>query len=337
MDVGRLMEEGRRFLSKLPRGGRLLVVADDDTDGIIAAHLFAKYYQRKNPYSSVLVDIIRREELPASLQEHPSYTPVILDISPDASISHPSTLYVVDHHPPNSPPSNAVFFNPHLLNIPRASKYNTGFLVFLLFRDDIVRNNDLWKVAVSSFGDSSYDYLKSFFYGIDRRAVELASHVVGSVDREHLPELLSALEESKSIEDFLAHEELLSLKRDFEKQLLELVNNLEEHCFHCEEKLKIILLPPELSRFKSAVSTVYSKRNPDTLVAVGVKEGPLYNFSLRFQRAEEAGVHLGRFASSFSSLWGTKGGGHAPAAGLRIPPEALEELVIELRRLLLSR
>ena len=341
MDVGKLMEEGKKFLSKLPRSGRILLLADDDADGIISAHLFARYYHKRSPYTSILISVLRREEVPGEILEHPGYVPILLDISPDRPIlelaeSSALRIFVVDHHPVVRTSPRIVQFNPHLYGIPHASRYNTGFLVFLLFRDDIVKNGDLWKVAVSSFGDSSYDYLKSFFYGLDRHAIEIASHIVGSVGHEKLGLLFSALEESHSVEDFIAIDELISLKKEFEKTLLDLVSNVEAYCHYCEGRIRVILLPEELARFKSAVATVYSKRNPDLLVAVGVKEGNWYNFSLRMQRASESGVHLGRFASRLSSLWGTRGGGHAPASGIKVPVDRLDEFVYELRALLSS-
>ncbi len=342
MDVGRLIEEGKRFLSKLPRSGRILLLADDDADGIMSAHLFARYYHKRSPYTSILISIVRREEVPSEILEHPGYIPILLDISPDRPIldlanSSALKIFVVDHHPVNETSPRIIQFNPHLYHVPHASRYNTGFLVFLLFRDDIIKHGDLWKVAVSSFGDSSYDYLKSFFFGLDRHAIEVASHIVGSVGQEKLGLLFSALEEARSVEEFIAVDELISLKKEFEKTLLNLVSHVEDYCHFCEGRIRVILLPEELARFKSAVATVYSKRNPDLLVAVGVKEGPWYNFSLRMQRASENGIHLGEFASKLSTLWGTRGGGHAPASGIKVPVERLDEFVSELKDLLGSQ
>jgi len=80
------MEEGKRFLSKLPRSGRVLILADNDADGIISAHLFARYYHKRNPYVSMVISIVNREEVPDEIRAHRGYVPILLDISPDTPI-----------------------------------------------------------------------------------------------------------------------------------------------------------------------------------------------------------------------------------------------------------
>ncbi len=335
------MEEGKRFLSKMPRSGRFLLIADNDTDGIVAAHLFARYFHRRSPYSSLLIVVTNRDRVLDVLREHPGYVPVFLDITPSEDVvkyleAEKRTAYVIDHHP-CSCDGPLVLFNPHLLNIPNASRYNTGFLVYVLFRDEVVKGGDLWKVAVSSFGDSSYDFLKPHFYGLDKRTVELASHMVGSGEEKDLPLIFSVLEEAEGIDDFVGNEDLLRLKEDFERKLKELVSNIEEYSLYRDETLLVALLPPEFSRFKSAVATVYSKRNPDLVVAVGTKENGWYSFSLRCQNAQERRMHLGVFARNEARKWGTRGGGHAPAAGLRVPLEALDEFVADIRTYVMEK
>ena len=333
------MEEGRRFLSKLPRSGRLLIVADDDADGVLSAHLFARYVHKRNPYLSILITITQRERMTDILAEHPDYTPVLLDLSPTPQLAGyldetGRKAFAVDHHPWNEHPHTLTGYNPHLLGVPNASKYNTGFLVYLLFRNEINKSGDLWKVAVTSFGDSCYDYLKPYYYGLDERTVELAAHMVGSVSPEKLPVLFSVLEETKDIGEFVGNEELLRMKREFERGLHDILSNLDKYLVEGGKNYQIIVLPPERARFKSAVATVASKRNPDVLFAVGILEDGIYNFSLRYQQARERKVHLGVFASNLGRRWGTNGGGHAPAAGLRVPEDRLDEFIAEVRKLL---
>ena len=67
------------------------------------------------------------------------------------------------------------------------------------------------------------------------------------------------------------------------------------------------------------MTTVASDEFPEKVFIVGQREGDYVDYSLRFQNYEKYGVHLGVVAKEAGERFGGRGGGHPPAAGLRIP------------------
>ncbi len=324
-----LLQKREEILKPLRTAKRLLIIGDDDADGIIAAHLLSKYVSRLNPYVSILISFPPREDIDREVEQHKNYTPVFLDTRPK---KFPEGSIFIDHHPVDAP-ENVYAFNPHLLGIKDASRYNTGFLVYLLFRDEIEKGGDLWKVAVSSYHDASYDFLRNFFKEFDMEKIKKADNYISAAVPNEIPHLLSLLERSKTLDEFLSDEKLKEIAEERERIFKELLNNYEKYCVHCEGRRIILLLPEEYSIFKNSLSTALSFRNPEKIIAVGTKKGQMYDFSLRFQGAEKEEIHLGKMARELSQKWGGSGGGHAPAAGIKFKEEHLKEFLELLKQL----
>ena len=137
-------------------------------------------------------------------------------------------------------------------------------------------------------------------------------------------EMREIVRRAQKPEDIIENEKLRNLWNKYEEELnmwLEKVRELAKK----NRIVYTVMEGTENKRLRGAVSTILSDEFPDNVFILGQKEGNYIEYSLRFRKNEDYDVHLGEITKEAGKLFGGRGGGHPPAAGLRIPVEKEKE------------
>ncbi|HID09057.1 TPA: hypothetical protein EYP13_02410, partial [Candidatus Micrarchaeota archaeon] len=232
--------------------------------------------------------------------------------------------------------------NPHYIpNVPQPSRWNAGFLTYLTFRD-VAADYD-WLAAVSVYTDTcvapwNQHLVNRFGYDVVRRAGDLLTAFIATTD--DLSELdYVLLNEIHNIKDVISDERFIRAEREFESTVAKYVNDPKSHALLWDETRKVAVIETREAylQINSVVSTRISllPRFRDWIIVVIGKDPDSdgYKASIRCQNWEKRG-HMGELARKICERIGGKGGGHPPAAGLRIPRGKKEALVEALQSLL---
>ena len=133
-----------------------------------------------------------------------------------------------------------------------------------------------------------------------------------------------AVRKANHPDDLFSLRKLRKLWEIYEEELGEWLRRGEEEA----RKGSIVYILVEgvkTRKLRSPLSTILSDRFPDKVFIVGQRSNGYVEYSLRCQNYEKRGVHLGEIAREAAKLFGGRGGGHPPAAGLKIPVEKEEE------------
>ncbi len=303
---------------------RVLIIADTDVDGITSASMLSRWLEDTGKEHSVV--FIDRDQLNDVVKRVDRNTlPVIMDIRITKDHSIPEKTVVIDHHEPEK--YTGFHINPWLkkdvLNV-EPYRVNTSMIVYYLTG----RENDdylavIGNVADKGDGPHSEGLRKKVFQKYGKEVIEQAIKNIGVLEHtdEVTPEdVHNVVKYSTSPKDIAFNNRL--------KQLSDKISNeIEKHLRGAGEDEDIIIykvIESPFKKIKSPVSTILASRFPEKVVVIGQKEGNVINYSLRFSSAERYGVHMGNIAKEAASLFGGKGGGHPPAAGLKVPAEKEE-------------
>ncbi len=323
----------QRFLDKLEKEDKVILYHDIDPDGIVAGALLKKLLENMG----IDTEAFGKDREEVSFEEGNTY--LLADIRIDRVIAEDARktgvrLYYVDHHEPTELPRNTVHFNPWLMkdvNFPvKPYSYNTALLAWIL--EDLPEGED-WKVAAAHWADHAVDvHTKEWMeemrekYGKEtiERVANFISLALTFPEEVSFDEMRELVRRARKPEDILENRRLKSLWRIYEEELnewLEKVRNLAR-----KEKIVYIVIEGVRSRkLRGSVSTIVSDEFPDRIFIIGQREGDFIEYSLRFQNYEKYSVHLGKLAEEAGEIFGGRGGGHPPAAGLKIRREKEKE------------
>ncbi len=255
----------------------------------------------------------------------------------DAALRRGVNVYAVDHHPWTEGYRERLHatINPHYIpGVPEPSRWNTGFLTYLTFRD--VAPEYAWLAAVSVYTDHcvapwSEPLVNRYGYDRVKRTGDILTAFIATTD--DLGELdYLLLNEINGIEDVLCDDRLLRAEERFESAVRKYLENPRAYAVAWDENRRLAVLQTEepYRGINSVVSTRLSLMDGyrDWVVAVigHDREDGVYKVSLRCQDWEKRG-DMGKLASEIAAVLGGAGGGHPPAAGMRIPEEKMEEFV----------
>ncbi len=277
------------------------------------------------------------------------FTDIALDNEPTETVRRASAagtnVYAIDHHPWERGIEEKLhaFVNPHLIpGMPNPSQWNAGFLAYLTFRD--VAADYGWLAAISVYTDRcvtpwSKPLLDDYGYDRVKKAGDmLTAYIAVKEDLGELDWLL--LNRIYGLEDVLNYEPFLEAEKVFEEAIDRYVNDPKAHALFWDERRKICVIETEepYLGINAVVSTRISFK-PEymdwVVVVLGRDKHGNVKGSLRCQHWEKRGRHMGKLASKLAAQLGGVGGGHPMAAGMRLPPTAGKEELVELLQSLL--
>jgi len=246
-------------------------------------------------------------------------------------------VYAIDHHPWEKGVEQKLhaYVNPHLIpDVSEPSRWNAGLLAYLTFRDVVPHLAFL--AAVSVYTDRCITDWNSAFveqFGMDdvvRAGELLTAYIATNKDLSKLDYLL--LNEICDLKDILERDEFVEAESKFESAVQKYVKNPREYAKIYDESKKIMVIETgeHFRGLNSVVSTRISEKGEyrDWIVVVyGLDEdGEHLKASFRCQDWERR-IDMGKLAGKIAKKLGGVGGGHPPAAGMRIPAEKKEELL----------
>ncbi len=318
----------KKFRDALLKEKEIIIYHDTDQDGIVAGALLQDLLERHGIKVKALAadrDAIKFE---------PGKVYVLADIRISDKIAKDAEekgirLYYIDHHEPDALPKGAIILNPHMLNNINEDpfRWNTGLLAWIVREMD---ESSEWKAAAAhwadhSIGRHSEEWIKHVYdkYGEDTiveaaRRMGLAEHFPDRITENDVREIVKCAQHPKEI---LEHPTLKELNEIFRREFDRLSKEIQEHPLLKTEKLVYHIIESSVYKIKSPLATVLSDGDPDKIWIIGQEENGMINYSLRCQNATKLGIHLGEIAKEAAREFGGRGGGHPPAAGLRIPKE----------------
>jgi len=255
----------------------------------------------------------------------------------DSALQKGVRVYAIDHHPWTHGYDRKIqgAVNPHILpNVPQPSKWNTGFLAYLIFKD-VVPDYD-WLAAISVYTDMCVapwsEHLIDRFGrdNVERAGDMLTAFIATNEDISELDQIL--LDEIRNIQDVLKDQRFIEAERSFESAVEKYVEDPESHTVLWDEKKKLAVIETEepYSQMKSVVSTRLSLKPEfrDWVIAVIGKDPDAegYKISIRCQGWEKR-TDIGKLAGELAEKLGGAGGGHPAAAGMRIPKDKKDAFV----------
>ncbi len=310
------LESARRVLKSTDKP--IVIWADTDADGVTSAAMLERLL--RDVSKDVEVRIVERDKV---RPEEDAFN-VILDIAPEAYIPFRGEGMVIDHHPPRFDPKGWIVVNPHHHETPVPNhKYNTSLLVYLLTGGDELR------ALIGHVGDKAEDkhteeWVKRVMekYGVNKDDVIRAVTAISLVDYDRSAdprEIYHIVSRASHIRDIVEHPYVKPGLEGVEREIERYVEEVGK------QRGPVVVVRIDSPYFiKSPVSTVASLRNPEKVIIVGQEEDGYINYSLRHGNYEKTGVHLGEIAREAARSFGGIGGGHPPAAGLKIPKENAE-------------
>ncbi len=271
------------------------------------------------------------------------FTDIALNGEPVATARDASNegmrVYAIDHHPWDRGIEETLhaYVNPHLLpDIFEPSRWNAGLLAYLTFRDVVPHLAFL--AAISIYTDRCItEWNRSFVeqFGMEdviRAGEMLTAYIATNRDLSELDYLL--LNEIHDLRDILERKEFIEAESKFESAVQKYVEDPKDYAQIYDEGKKIMVIRTEehFRGLNSVISTRISEKDNYRnwiVVVYGLDEdGQHIKASLRCQNWEKR-TDVGELARELAERLGGTGGGHPPAAGMRIPIDKEEEFLKE--------
>ncbi|NPA86570.1 MAG: DHH family phosphoesterase [Candidatus Diapherotrites archaeon] len=313
-----------RFRKELLKEKKVIIFHDTDPDGIVSGALLKKFLEE----NGVKVEAFARERHEVEFSPGEAY--VLADIRIDENILQKAKesgarIYYVDHHEPVGVTKNTIILNPWFVRegLPvEPYKYNTALLAWLVER---MNEEDDWKVAAAHWADRAEgDHTKEWMEEMRKRyPVEEVGKVLSLP--EHFPELsLDEIREkvkaAKEPEELLRDERIERMRKIIEEEINRWKGHIEEQLKRGSRVVYLVVESP-VKKLRSILASLFTFDHPEVAFIIGQHDDGTVSYSMRMNAAGEKGVHLGEIAREAGKLFGGSGGGHPPAAGLRIPKE----------------
>ena len=335
-----MLELARDFIKNCK--GKTVIVYDTDGDGIGAAVILSKTLKklsgkypkivpRNHGLSLINDEMVKKVKgfdsvifLDMTVDEEPEY---VLRLAKKARVM------IIDHHQPrkNLNRKNVLHVNPVFWEkkIP-SSQYCTSKITYDIC-SKLVDNDFDWLAGMGMINDKAENSWKVFLkkiydkYDITPKSFELVNDIITSSymfsKNKNINTSYKACLESGSPVDILEGKNVPSRKLKMfynavEKEIESTMKKWEKNVEIFEGKSLIILELDSKFSISSTISTKISFEKPHYTVLVSRKDGKFVSISLRRQDRK---VDCGMLAKKLTkNLKNSSGGGHAPAAGIKI-------------------
>ena len=307
-----LVEASREMRDKLLSLEEVTIFHDTDPDGVFSAAILEDFLLK----NGVRVNAFGRDREKVRFGGNVA----LLDLAYRYG-RRPGTIFYIDHHEPDKLPENVHPLNPWLLGVENPFKWNTSLLAWLVAD----QNKEYeWAAAAGHWADHCvHEPTKKWIESVKERYggdILTAAKFVGLAkyfDEVSPDEVRELVRGAASPTDIVANRKLQRLNKIIEEELRRHLEVLEAE----RGPVVTYIVDTPIKKLKSPLSTIISDRYPETIYVICQQKGEDLDCSLRFQEAIRYGVHLGEVAREAARLFGGSGGGHPPAAAVRIPLE----------------
>lgn len=312
MFPGPLVKTAEDLRKKLLEEKKIRIFHDTDPDGIFSAAILEDFLEKRGLEVEACGTGREGVEFGGAV--------VLLDIAYKYG-KQPGTIYYIDHHEPERLPlpDNVYSLNPWLLNLKNPFRWNTSLLAWLVAGQEETYE---WMAAAGHWADHCInEFTKNWVGKIINKygdSIAAAAKYVGlakyfeDISPDSMRELVRS---ASSPEEIVSHPKLRNLNKIMENEIKYYLSILGSE----RGPVVVYIVETTIKKLKSPLSTIISDRYPDTIYVICQRDDKYLDCSLRFQNAVQHGIHLGNVAKDAARLFGGSGGGHPPAAAVKIP------------------
>jgi single-stranded DNA-specific DHH superfamily exonuclease len=332
-------ENAVKFLEKISEKDEIVIVFNNDGDGICSCVLIQKYLESKGCKTPFIISqpMPPEDNLIRKIQTTVPTKIIFLDMAIDQEqdfmkkLGNICDLLIIDHHQvtKNMNGKEIVHMNPRIDN--SGIYQSTTYLTYKLISELGDFSDSLWLASVGMISDYNLDDSEDVVklirekYKIknpklyDSHFGRLADMIAAAkatklLSMEQLVELFMGIKDPHNLDNIKNADKLLDSYRNVENEFLRIRSEFEMKI----EKNGNIIFYNLKSKYnlRSPVSTMLSEKHRDKLVVIYEKVGSWMNVSARNQTKK---YNVGKLMkTSIEGLKGS-GGGHEAAAGAKIP------------------
>ncbi|MBT4597133.1 MAG: DHH family phosphoesterase [Candidatus Diapherotrites archaeon] len=313
----------------LEKKQHIVIVADDDEDGITSALQTKHYFEHNTQNVRVLFSDktdLEKKSFVGLVEKFSPEIIVFLDLSEELVLDHMTQtksnarILVIDHHPDidGVQIENSLIIKPRLFSNTNSSSYPTTKIVFDLF------NECSRFAAIGVIGDSALEEWRKF---VEKAAIDNGTTVDELVELSQMIRCIISTHRAKSADLFnflytkpslgqIKKSEFYKLKEAFQKKL---ESERKRFAKDKEPHGNIIFFETKKS-LPSPLSNILSRENDETIVIYSKSD-----FIKGSVRCGGKRVNCGKMIKYAIRNSSATGGGHAPAGGFACPASNWEE------------
>jgi len=359
--VEKCIEPAVEFFKKMNKEDRVVVIHDDDCDGICSGSILALMVRKlgklngiiSTEYNLPLTENVVKEAL--SLQPNK----IIISDVPEVDLGLLNKLrkfeiktLIVDHHKPISYPVS--YCNPRVFD--KDIYIPASYLAYRIHKHFFEDNKVLWIACVGVLADRGVENCKDVFLKLKEvypelvgktklsesslfrysllgklvKVIDAAQVVKGKVGAEFVSRILIDIESyTELLNGGGKCKRILCWYKTVEKEFNRILEDFQNNRVLIGNGFVFYEIDTKLrmkSRIAGYLSNLYRKR----ILIVGQKIGDYFEFSVR--RGREVKIDLGKFVKKLiNGIDGASGGGHPEAAAGRVPYKHLNLLLGRLK------
>jgi single-stranded DNA-specific DHH superfamily exonuclease len=340
----KIFEKAIRFLKEINSKDAVIIVFNNDADGVCSCVLIEKYLETKKCKPFIISQPMPPEDnLIRKIQTTVPTKIIFLDMAIDQDaqfmkkIGNLCDILIIDHHQVTKDLNSGriTHFNPR---IDKPSVYQSAtYLTYKLVSELMDSSDLLWLASVGMIADynldDSQDIVKKIRekYNIENeklydshfgRLADMisAAKATQKLSMEQLVELFLNISDPHNFDNVKNADRLLAAFRDVENELVKIKSELESTT---EKKGNIIYYKfSSPYNLRSSVSTMLSEKHRNKIVVVYEKVGSWIDVSARNQGKQ---FNVGHMLKKAAEGLKASGGGHEAAAGAKVPEKNWNE------------
>lgn len=342
------MRQAIKFLNEIKNNHNVIIVFNNDTDGMCSCALIKKVLKRleKTPYI-ISQPMPTDKNLLRRIQTTLPDKIIFLDLGIDQQdnlikiIRRICDILIIDHHQvsKNVNSKNIVHYNPRFKN--KDIYQSTTYLAYKICSKIMDMKNEMWIAAIGIVADyaleDSGDIIEEIAkkYSVDKNLHETvfkkifdminSARALNMLSCEEIVEMLCKAED---YEDFIKFSAFMESYKKIENEKIGIMVDAEKSA---ENKGKILLYEFKArSNLRSTIATDISERHKDRLIVIYERVGTRIKLSARNQNKN---IDVGRVLEKAIKDLNASAGGHEAAGGATINEkdwEKFKENLIEI-------
>ncbi len=331
------LKESAEFLSSIKKTDEILIIFNNDGDGICSCALILHYLEktgRKKPYiisQPMPMDKNIVNKIKSTFPQKIIFLDLVVDQQEDVlkKVRGFADILIVDHHQilKNLNSRTVVHYNPRFTK--KGLYQSTSYCAYKILSELEEMKDMLWVAAVGIVSDYNIEDSKDIesetkkVYKIDGKLYEsflgriadmiAASRATRLLSCEEMAYLILKIEDPQVLEKTNGTEKLIQSYQDVENEKMAVMSDASKNV--CIVKNLVMYEIKSKYNLDSLISTLISERYRDKLVIVYNKSGNRYKVSARNQNKNIDAARV--MKNAVSGLKGS-GGGHEAAAGATV-------------------
>lgn len=356
MKDSKYMKEAAEFLKAIDPKNEILIIFNNDGDGICSCVQLMKYFEktgRKKPYiisQPMPMDKNIVQKIKTTFPNKIIFLDILVDQQEDVvkKIRGFADILIVDHHQIMknlNKDGTIVHYNPRFTK--KTIYQSTSYCVYSICSQLIDMSDSLWLAAVGIVSDYNVEDSKDVVdetkkkYGVKEPLYETlfgrvadmisAARATKMLSCEQMAEIFTKVESPDKIEEARGGDKLVKAFQEIENETLSIMLDAEKNIV----KMGKIVLYNIKSQYNliSPISTKISEQFQDKLVLVYTKTGKTIKVSARNQKKN---MNAGKIMQLATKGISGSGGGHEAAAGATIDEKDWDRFLEKVKEIVIS-